>query len=206
MVPRVNWTTMNWRSRLCNLGSQKGWLALRNGEGEENFLKGALKIVWSGTMYARSFLFIDNSIHIHCSSSGLPRFPGPTHHYHHSLLPPPLFATNLPQCRSSWFQQNQEAVNWTSRSPLERTQSMGSTSYHCSMRGDCSTNLNGGLIDAGKPTGSTFQWCACPFYDSFAICSPCQTSLIINQGPFLHTSQGPGVIVRRWPFSSSRTL
>ena len=41
-------------------------------------------------MYARSFLFIDNSIHIHCSSSGLPRFPGPTHHYHHSLLPPPL--------------------------------------------------------------------------------------------------------------------
>jgi len=41
-------------------------------------------------MYARSFLFIDNSTHIHCSSSGRPRFPGPTHHYHHSLLPPPL--------------------------------------------------------------------------------------------------------------------
>ena len=35
-----------------------------------------------------------------------------------------------------------------------------------------------------------------PFYDSFAICSPSQTSLIINQGSFLHTSQGPGVTVR----------
>ena len=35
-----------------------------------------------------------------------------------------------------------------------------------------------------------------PFYDSFAICSPSQTSLIINQGSFLHTSQGPRVTVR----------
>ena len=67
-----------------------------------------------------SFLFIDNSIHIHCSSSSRPRY------------------------RSSWFQQNQKAVNWTNRSPLERAQyrqgSMGSTSYQCSTRGDCSTN------------------------------------------------------------------
>ena len=127
------------------------------------FPKGALKIVSSGTMYALSFFFIDNSTYIHCSPSGRPRFPGPTHHYHHSLLPPPSFATNLSRCRSSWFQQNQEAVNWTSRSPPERTQCrqgrMGSTSYHCSTRGDCSTNWNGCLNDAGKPTGSTFQWC-----------------------------------------------
>ena len=123
-----------------------------------------------------SFLFINNSIHIHCSSSSRPRY------------------------RSSWFQQNQEAVNWTSRSPPERAQyrqgSMGNTSYQCSTRGDCSTNWNSCLIDAGKPTGSTFQWCARPFYASFAICSPSQTSLIINQGSFLHTSQGPGVTVR----------
>ena len=86
-----------------------------------------------------SFLFIDNSIHIHCSSSSRPRY------------------------RSSWFQQNQKAVNWTNRSPLERAQyrqgSMGSTSYQCSTRGHCSTNWNSCLIDAGKPTGSTFQWC-----------------------------------------------
>ena len=106
--------------------------------------KGALKIVSLGTTYALSFLFIDNSTHIHCSSSGIPRFPGPTHHYHHFLLPsPPLFATNLSRCRSSWFQQNQEAVNWTSSSPPERAQwGMGSISYHCSMRGDCSKNWN----------------------------------------------------------------
>jgi len=125
--------------------------------GRREFPKGALKIVSSGTMYALSFLFIDNSTYIHCSSSGRRRFPSPTHHYHHSLLPPPLFVTNLSRYRSSWFQQNQEAVNWTSRSPLERTQSMGSTSYHCSTRRDCSTNWNGCLIDAGKPTGSTLH-------------------------------------------------
>jgi len=35
-----------------------------------------------------------------------------------------------------------------------------------------------------------------PFYDYFAICSPSQISLIINQGSFLHISQGPGVTVR----------
>ena len=81
---------MNWRSRLCNLASQKGWLALRRRE----FPKGALKIVSSGTMYALSFLFIDKSTHIHCNSSGQPRFPSPTHHYHHSLLPPLLRPTS----------------------------------------------------------------------------------------------------------------
>ena len=110
--------------------------------------------------------------------------------------PSSTIATNLSRCRSSWFQQNQEAVNWTSRSLPERTQCrqgrVGSTSYHCSTRGDCSTNWNGYLIDAGKPTGSTFQWCVRPFYDSFAICSPSQTSLVINQGSFCTPLKDPG--------------
>ena len=159
--------------------------------------KGALKIVSLGTTYALWFLFIDNSTHIHCSSSGIPRFPGPTYHYHHFLLPsPPLFATNLSRCRSSWFQQNQEAVNWTSSSPPERAQwGMGSISYHCSMRGDCSKNWNSCLSMQVNPQALLSSG-ARPFYDSFPICSPSQTSLIINQGSFLHTSQGPGVTVR----------
>ena len=198
MVPRVNWTTMNWRSRLQS-GVTERMIETREWRRRREFPKGALKIVSSGTMYALSFLFIDNSTHIHCSSRGRPWFPGPTHHYHHSLLPPLLFATNLSRCQSSWFQQNQEAVNWTGRSPLERTQwDMGSTSYHCSTRGDCSLNWNGCLIDAGKPTGSTLQWCARPFYDSITICSPSQISLIINQGSFLHTWGDSEGVQQRW--------
>jgi len=56
-----------------------------------------------------------------------------------------LSATKISRCRSSWFQQNQEAVNWIpsgSRLP-ERAQcrqgNMGSTRYHCSMRGQTET-------------------------------------------------------------------
>ena len=126
--------------------------------GRREFPKGALKIVSSGTIYARhSFSSITPLTYIAARVADLDSL---AQHYHHSLLPPPLFATNLSRCRSSWFQQNQEAVNWTSRSPPERSQCrqarVGSTSYHCSTR-DCSTNWNGYLIDAGKPTGSTFQ-------------------------------------------------
>jgi len=60
------------------------------------------------------------------------------------LFLPPLFATKLSWCRSSWFQQNQEAVDWTSSNPPERTQYRQG-----SMRGSCSTNWNCCLIDAG---------------------------------------------------------
>jgi len=147
-----------------------------------------------------SFLFIDNSTHIHCSSSGRPRFPGLTHHYHHSLLPSSTICDKRLTMSIILVSTKSRSRNWTSSSPPERTQcrqgSMGSTGYHCSTRGDCSTNWNDCLIDAGKLTGSTLQWYARPFYDSSAICSPSQTSLIINQASFLHTSQGPGVTVR----------
>ena len=114
----------------------------------KEFPKGALKMVSSGTL---SSLLINNSTHTLCSSSGWPQLPGPTHHYHHSLLPPPLSATKLSWCRSSWFQQNQETVSWIPSSSLpERTQCrQGNGSYHCSTRGDCSTYWNRCLIDAG---------------------------------------------------------
>jgi len=143
-VPRVNWTTMKWRSGLCNQASQKGLLALRNGEGEENFPRERWKLCRQELcMHSHSFSSITPLTYIAARVADLDSL---AQHYHHSLLPPPLFATNLSRCRSSWFQQNQEAVDWTSRSPPERTQCrqgrMGSTSYHCSMRGDCSTNWN----------------------------------------------------------------
>ena len=59
---------------------------------------------------------------------------------------------------SAWHRpKNQEMANWIPRSsPHERTQCrQGSSSYHCSTRGDCSTSWNCRLIDGGKPTGST---------------------------------------------------
>jgi len=59
-------------------GVTERMIGTREWRGRREFPKGALKIVWSGTMYALWFLFIDNSTHIHCSSSGRPRFPGPT--------------------------------------------------------------------------------------------------------------------------------
>ena len=59
---------------------------------------------------------------------------------------------------SAWHRpKNQEMANWIPRSsPHERTQCrQGSSSYHCSTRGDCSTSWNYRLIDGGKPTCST---------------------------------------------------
>ena len=118
-------------------------------------------------MYALSSFFINNFTHslliytvqLECLTSIL--WPNSI-----IILYPPLFVTKLSWCRSSWFQQNQEAVHWTTSSPPERTQCRQG-----SMRGGCSANWNRCLINAGKPTSSTFQWCARPFDDSFAICS-----------------------------------
>ena len=135
-------------------------IGTREWRGRREFPKGALKIGQELCMPAHSFSSITPLTYTYIAAR-VADLDSLAQHYHHSLLPPPLFATNLSRCRSSWFQQNQEAVNWTSRSPLERTQCrqarVGSTSYHCSTRGDCSTNWNGYLIDAGKPIGSTFQ-------------------------------------------------
>ena len=72
---------------------------------------------------------------------------------------------------------------------------MGSTSYHCSMGGTAQQTGTAALSMQVNPQALLSSG-ARPFYDSFAICSPSQTSLIINQGSFLHTSQGPGVTVR----------
>ena len=139
-------------------GVTERMIGTREWRRRREFPKGALKIVSSGTMYAcHSFSSITPLTYIAARVADV----WPNSSLSSFTTPSSTISTNFSRCRSSWFQQNQEAVNWTSRSPLERTQCrqarVGSTSYHCSTRGDCSTNWNGYLIDAGKPIGSTFQ-------------------------------------------------
>ena len=150
---------MKWRkiSRLCNLAPLRGRLAIGNGGGQENFPRERWHHVRPLILFHQLTLLI-YTVQLEWLTS-IP-WPNPI-----IIIPypPPLFATKLSWCRSSLFQQNQEAVDWTSSSPPERTQCRQG-----SMRGGCSTNWNRCLIDGGKPT---FQWCARPFDDSFAICA-----------------------------------
>ena len=143
------WIGRRWIICFEDLMPQRGWLALGNGEGQENFPRERWK--WCRQELCTPSHPFSSITPLTCSSSGWPQLPGPAHHYHHSLLLPPLSATKFSRCRSSWFQQNQEIVNWIPSSSLPgRTQCRkGSTSYHCSMRGDCLTNWNRCLIDAG---------------------------------------------------------
>ena len=186
---------MIWWSRLCNLVPQRGWFALGNGEGQENSPRGRWE--WcrqEPCTPSHPFSSITPLTYIvqlkwltSTPNSSLPSFSTPSFVIYDKTLTMSII----------WLQQNH--VDWIlPSSPLERTQcrqgNMRSTSYYCNMCGDCSTNWNCCLIDVGKTTGPTLQWCACPFDDSFAICS--QTSLIIDPGSLLHTSQGPRVTVR----------
>ena len=136
-------------------------------------------------MYALSSFFIKNFTHLHLQLEWLISIP-----WSNSIIiilyPPPLFATKHSWCRSSWFWQNQEAVNWTSSSPPERTQCRQG-----SMRGGCSTNWNRCLIDGGKPASSTFQWCVRPFDGSFAICSLPKTRSSSSKGRFCTPLKDP---------------
>jgi len=168
-VPRVNWTTINymiWRS-----SATERMIGIEEWRRPKEFPKGALKIVSSGTMCALSSIAPLTYI---VQLEWLTSTPWPNSSLS-SFSTPSSVIRDGTQCRQG---------------------GMRSTSYHCSMRGDCSTNWNRCPIDAGKTTGSTFQWCARPFDDSFAICSPSQTSLIIDPVSLLHTSRGPRVTVR----------
>ena len=177
-------------------GTTERMIRVREWRRSREFPKGSLRMVSSGTMYALSSLFIDNSTHIHCAAQVVD--------LNSQLIIIIILWSFVIYDKTLtmsiiWLQQNH--VDWIlPSSPLERTQcrqgNMRSTSYYCNMCGDCSTNWNCCLIDVGKTTGPTLQWCACPFDDSFAICSPSQTSLIIDPGSLLHTSQGPRVTVR----------
>ena len=148
----------------------------------------AKRISWGSvdTMYALSSFFINNFTHLHLQLEWLISIP-----WSNSIIiilyPPPLFATKHSWCRSSWFWQNQEAVNWTSSSPPERTQCRQG-----SMRGGCSTNWNCCLIDAGVhlPVMCPSIW----WFLRYLL--PSKNSLIIIQGSLLHASQGPRVTVR----------
>jgi len=87
-------------------------IGIREWRRPREFSKGALKMVSSGTMYALSSLFIDNSTHIHCGARVVDlQIPDPTH-YHHFLLPPPLFATKLSRCRSSGFNKIKPLIGY----------------------------------------------------------------------------------------------
>ena len=153
----MNW--MKWRkiSRLCNLAPLRGRLAIGNGEGQENFPRERWHHV------RPLILFINSFTHLHLQLEWLISIP-----WSNSIIiilyPHPLFATKLSWCRSSLFQQNQEAVHWTSSVPPERTQCRQG-----SMRGGCSTIWNRCLIDVGKPASSTFQWCARPLVPSLSV-------------------------------------
>ena len=97
-ISGANWTTMNWekwskRSRLCNLASWRGRLAIGNGEGQEIFPGEC----WH---HVRLLILFHRQLRSHplCSSSGRPQFPCPIYH---SLLPPPL-ATKLNADKETW--------------------------------------------------------------------------------------------------------
>ena len=99
-----------------------------------------------GTMYALSSFFINNFTHLHCAArvANLNSLAQLNHHY---SLPTSAIRNKTLLMSVIFVSTNQEAVNWTSSSPLERTQCRQE-----SMRGGCSTNWNRCLIDAGKPT------------------------------------------------------
>ena len=169
---------MKWRkiSRLCNLAPLRGRLAIGNGEGQENFPRERWHHV------RPLILFINSFTHLHLQLEWLISIP-----WSNSIIiilyPHPLFATKLSWCRSSLFQQNQEAVHWTSSVPPERTQCRQG-----SMRGGCSTIWNRCLIDS-KPT--SFQWCARPFDGSFAICAPPKARSTSTKGRFCTPLKDP---------------
>jgi len=173
---------MKWRkiSRLCNLAPLRGRLAIGNGEGQENFPRERWHHVRPSHPFSSTTL-LTYTVQLEWLTS----IPWPNSIII-ILYPPPLFATKLSLCRSSLFQQNQEAVNWTSSSPPERSQCRQG-----SMRGGCSTIWNRCLIDAGQPTSSTFQWCARPFDDSFAICSLPKTRSLSTKGRFCTPLKDP---------------
>ena len=119
----------------------------------KEFPKGASKMVSSGTL---SSLFINNSTYTSCSSSYWPQLPGPTHHYHHSLLPPPLSATKLSWCWSSGFKKIKTplieylaAVRLKERNADKETWEAASITVACE---EPAQQWNCCPIDASKPT------------------------------------------------------
>jgi len=117
-------------------------------------------------MYALSSFFINNFTHLHCAArmanlnslaqlNSLPSYAprDKTLDVDHNKIKKPLIELAVVRLKELNADEG----------------SMRSTSYHCSTRGGCSANWNRSLIDAGKPTSSTFQWCARPFDDSFTI-------------------------------------
>ena len=82
--------------------------------------------------------------------------------------------------RNGSLNASQQSTGWRTQC---RKWSMGDASYHCSMRGACSTNWNCCPIDAGNPVLQALPSSDTrPFNKSFAICSPSHPSLIIDKG------------------------
>ena len=134
---------MKWRKRssLCNLAPLRGRLAIGNGE---------VKRISRGSI--RPLILFHRQLHKLCSSSD---YLNSLARLNHTILYSLLRYSRQNQSLRS--QRNQETANWIPHSsPPERTQCrQGSSSYHCSTRGDCSISWNRRLIDGGKPTCST---------------------------------------------------
>jgi len=145
--------------------------------------KGALKMVSSGAMYALSFTtLLYYAVRVANLNFPPPQFISIIILYSfvcYSRSNVPHGSPNSTWCRS----KVQEMTNWILRnSPSKRTQwgqgSAKSGCYHGCSRGACQ-KAEILSMQVNLPPWLTLR----PFNKSFAICSPFQTLLVIDQGP-----------------------